>query len=150
MTIRVLLLILHIAAAALLFGSPLGIVRNAKSALDAHPSAFKLAAQEAARRGALAGIASLVTLLSGVALILLAGGFAVVQPRFHISLTLLLVAMIFSGVFMRPRTKKLVASSQQDPLPKQEVLGTLKQLAMGSGILHTVWLVILVLMVYHD
>ncbi len=144
--LRIVLLVLHISAAALLMGLPMGIVRNIKANLEIGPAAFKQATTDAARRGTLASVGSLVTLASGITLIFLAGGFGSVPLNFHIALTLMLVAIVISSVLVRPTVTRLAQVSLKEPIDKEAALGLVKRIAMGTGILHMLWLVMLTLM----
>jgi hypothetical protein len=146
--LKILVVVLHVASAAMLFGAPLGLVRMARSALKSGEVPFKLAAVEAGRRGKMAGMGSMATLLTGLILIFLGGGFGVVTKNFHVALLLMLVAFGFSFGWMRPNGAKLVQASEKTPIDQAAAEHALKKLGMGSGILHTLWLVILTLMFY--
>jgi uncharacterized membrane protein len=144
--LRIGLLVLHIASAALLFGGALGLPRLVRNALSLGAAAFRVAAKEAQRRGTLTGIASLMTLWTGVALIFMLGGFARAPINFHIALTLMLVAIACNLVFIRPSLSKLVREGE-NPEPSATVVAlALKKISMGQGILHLIWITNLVLM----
>jgi hypothetical protein len=144
--LRIFVLVLHISAAAILFGGPLGTVRSLKAHLELSRDAFKLATSEAARRGRLMGMSSIVTLLTGLALIFLAGGFAQVPLNYHMALGILLGAIAISSVLVRPTVTKLAGLAQAENLDKDAALQLIKRLAMGTGILHLLWVITLVLM----
>lgn len=144
--LKVAVLVLHVSAAAILFGGPLGTVRNLKASLELGRDAFKLATSEAARRGRLLGMSSLLTLATGVALIFMAGGFGTVPLNFHIALGILLGAIVVSSAVVRPTVTKLVETAAADSLNQDAALKLIKRLAMGTGILHLLWLVTLILM----
>lgn len=146
--LKILVVVLHVASAALLFGVPLGSVRMARSALASGEGAFKLAAVEADRKGKLAGMGSMGTLLTGLILIFIGGGFGVVTKNFHVALLLMLVAFGFSMTWMRSNGAKLVRASETSPVDRAAAELALGKLGMGSGILQAVWLVILTLMFY--
>lgn len=143
-----ILVIVHVTLAAVVFGAPLGAVSAAKRALAVNPEAFKLAASEVDRRGKLTSISAILLLLSGVGLILAYGGFGVVSKNFHIALTVMLAAIAFSFAWMKPNSAKLLAAAEAQPTDKDAAQVALKKLAMGSGILHAIWLVLLVLMYF--
>jgi hypothetical protein len=146
--IKLLLVVIHVSAAALLFGAPLGVVRMARSALAKGEESFKFAAQEAARRGKLTFIAALVTLVTGLSLIFMIGGFALAPKNFHTALLLLLLGTVFSVAWMKPNTTRLVQASEQSPLDRAAAEKALGKLGMGSGILQALWLVVLTLMFF--
>lgn len=143
---RTALLVLHISAAAILIGASAGLVRNLKRTLEAGKAAFVIATEDAARRAKLMGICSLLTVATGVILIFMIGGFGGAPLNFHIALTIMLGAIIFSAAFMRPATVKLVKLAQTEPLDTSTARSSIKKLAMGQGILHLLWVVTLVLM----
>ncbi|NKB67316.1 MAG: hypothetical protein GKR89_09675 [Candidatus Latescibacteria bacterium] len=148
MILYVILLVLHITFAAVLFGGSLGLVGNLRRALASGPEALRHAAEDAKRRDAIAGISAMLTLLTGFALVFERGGFAVLSTNFHIAITLMIVAIVFAFAWMKPSTARLVKAVGQDPIDTAGAEQAVKKLAMGSGILHAAWLVLLVLMVY--
>jgi hypothetical protein len=144
--VKLIVVVLHVASAALLFGAPLGLVRMARTALEKNDDAFKLAAIEAGRRAKLTQIGSLATLVTGLSLIFLSGGFAIVSKNFHAALGVTLLAIAFSLVWMRPNTMQLVRASAATPIDKDSARKALAKLGMGGGILQGVWLLNLTLM----
>lgn len=144
--VKLVVVVLHVAAAAMLFGAPLGLVRMTRAALEQSDEAFKLAASEAGRRAKLTMMGSLGTLLTGLALIFLNGGFGAISVNFHVALAVTLVAIVFSRVWMRPNTLRIVRASTVSPVDKAGARTALGKLAMGGGILHGVWLLNLTLM----
>lgn len=148
MTLRLILLVVHISSAATLLGVPLGIPGSIRRAKEGGPAALRHAAADADRRGRIAGITSLLTLVTGIALIFNAGGFASITKNFHAALGLMVLALVVSFTVMKPATGKLVAAVQKEPIDEAAVEAARKKLAMGSGILQTLWLVLLVLMFY--
>lgn len=144
--LRIIVLVLHISAAAFLIGVPTGTVRNLKANLQLGKDAFKQATEDASRRGKLAGMSSLLTLATGLTLIFMAGGFGSVPLNFHMALTLMLVAIVLSAVLIRPTITKLAQLALVEPIDKGAALGLTKRIAMGTGILHLLWLIMLTLM----
>ena len=148
MILYVVLLTLHIAFAALIFGVPLGLAGGLRRAQGSGPEALRHAAQDAKRRDNITGMAAVLTLLSGLALVFERGGFAVLSTNFHIALSLMIAALVFGFSWMRPNTAKLVQATQQEPIDTEGAEKAIKRLAMGGGILHSAWAVLLVLMIY--
>jgi hypothetical protein len=140
-------LFFHIALAAALFGAPLGMVRNLKTSLAAGPQAFKAAAADAATRGKIAGVSSVLVLLSGVGLIFIKGGFAEISKSYHVSLTLMLVLVAVGVVLLRPTVGKIGALAAAADLDAAAAGKLIKRLAMGTGIIHLLWAILLFLMV---
>lgn len=146
--LKLALLLVHVSFAAVLFGAPMGLVGNVRRALGAGDESLRIAAIDAARRAKMAGMSSILTLLTGIGLIFVAGGFAAVSKNFHAALGLMLVAVGLSVAIMRPNTAKLVAAAQAQPSDRGAAEAALKKLAMGSGVLHLLWVILLALMFY--
>lgn len=140
------LLVLHISAAALLIGAGTGMLKNLRRTAALSREAFGLAVEDAARRAKVMMMSSLTTLLTGLCLIFLLGGFAVVPLNIHIALSLMLVAQVVSATIMRPGVGQLVKLAGESVWNPSAVDTPLKKLAMGQGILHLLWLGMLVLM----
>ncbi len=141
------LLAVHVIAAAALFGGTLFLTGSCRRALKAGDEALRHAAGEARRVETLAKISSTLTLLTGIGLILVTGGFANVNPRFHAAMGLMVVAIVFSAAVMGPGVKRLSAAAGE-VVDKAAAEAAIKKLAMGSGVLHTLWLILLVMMVW--
>ncbi|MEN9579443.1 MAG: hypothetical protein RJA70_2452 [Pseudomonadota bacterium] len=147
--LRVLLLVIHIAAAAVIFAAPLGSVGSLRRALAGGDAAvMRSAAKDAAVRAGLASAGSLVTLATGLALIFLMGGFGVVRPQIHAALGLLLLAIGFSLGFVKPAGRRLGLAALAEPPDKLGFGRELTKLRVGAGVLHLLWTTVLVLMVY--
>lgn len=144
--LRIILLVVHVTAAALLLGAPVGVARTIKSSLDSSKSAFESAARDGARRAAIASGGSLIVLLTGIALIFTVGGFARAPINFHMALGIMLVALVVSAVIVRPMGTKLVDLAKAETIDKDAARSLIKRQAMGVGILHLLWLSMLTLM----
>ncbi len=143
-----LLLVIHISAAAVTLGGSTGLLRHLRRACEAGGNTFLLAAQDALRRGKIMGITSFIVLWTGVSLIFVRGGFKAVPFQIHIALTIMIASIVVSATIMRPTSKQLVELAQAPELDKETVAKKLKKMAMGQGILHLNWLVMLLLMLF--
>jgi hypothetical protein len=141
------LLVIHISAAAVTLGASTGLLRNLRRTLAAGKQAFALAAEDAQRRGKIMGVSAFMVLWTGLALIFVRGGFAAVPVPIHIALTVMLAAFAVSITIMRPTSAQIVALSQAEPLDQGAISKKLKKLAMGQGILHFCWILMLLLMI---
>lgn len=139
--LKVLVLVIHVAAAAMVLGGSLGWGRALRQAHAAGAAAWGVVIADVSRRLVLVRITSVVTLLTGLALIFISGGFAVVPPTFHIALLLMLLATGWVGFFLAPAVKALAQAKVGDGSPIN-----VGKVAMATGVLHAVWLVLLVLM----
>lgn len=144
--LRLAVLVLHISAAALVFGGATGIVRSLKTNLELGGEAFKLATGGAARQSRIVAMSSIVTLASGLGLIFMAGGFGAVPLNFHIALAIMLGAIVVSSVTVGPSVMKLSGLALAENVDKDASLKLIKRIAMGTGILHLLWLIMLTLM----
>jgi len=141
-----ILLVIHISAAALALGTSTGLLRLLRRGLQAGQGTFALAVEDAARRGKIMGMSGMATLWTGLSLIFVIGGFKAAPLNIHIALTLMLGAVAISLSIMRPNLGRLVVLSSAPSLDAAAVKRHIKKLAMGQGILHLLWLCILVLM----
>ncbi len=146
--LHIILVVVHIACAAILFGYPLGMAGLVRRALEVSPEAFKQATAELGKRSVVASMASMATLLTGVGLIFSLGGFATVSKNFHASLSIMIAAIVFNMIWMKPSTGKLLAQAEADTVDQEAVQSLLKKLNMGSGIMQLIWIVLLALMMY--
>jgi hypothetical protein len=146
MTLDLILRVLHVTCAATMFGVTMGIGSSFKRTVGKR-EAYIEACTSVNRRQLLANIFGVLTLVTGLALIFEGGGMASVGKNIHISMTLLVVALAFGGLFMKPRGGKMLklAEGGGDGTSDEEK-GLGRQLAIGGGILHLIWLVILTLM----
>lgn len=135
-------------AAAVLVGVGLDLTRLAKQALEISPAAFKLTADRAQRVSSIRGIASVVSLLTGVGLIFMRGGFARVTTNYHIAMGLLIVGIVVGILVAKPATDALSAAHSDSRADAPAARAAIKKLAMGQGISHLLWLPILFLMLY--
>ena len=91
MWVYVLLRVFHITVAALWFGAPLGMVGLLRGGLASGPEAFKMSCDLVGKKAKISGIAGILTLLSGIAIIFQMGGFGSVPVPIHIAMGLVLV-----------------------------------------------------------
>lgn len=147
MELRIVLLLVHITAAAFLFGGSAGMARPVRRSLSLGQKAILSAAEDLLRRGQMVGSSGLVTLLSGVVLLATrTEGFGASPKNFHAALGLMLVSVLVSAFVLRPTGQAILAEAQKE-VPHSERIGALlKRLGAGQGILHLLWVVLLVLM----
>ena len=140
------LVIFHVTCAAILFGLPLGLPGTCRRAMAASQGALQVAAADAVRKGKILGGASLLTLVTGVSLIMSVGGFGAAPKNFHAALGLMIVAIVVSAGIIRPAGSNLVIAAAGDTLKQDLANQSIKKMAMGSGILQLMWLSMLALM----
>lgn len=143
---HILLVTFHVTCAAILFGLSLGLTGSCRRAMARGHEALRAAAEEVNRKGKILGGASVLTLLSGVSLIMSIGGFAAAPKNFHAAMGLMMVAMVISFGILKPAGESLVLATEGDSIKEDLANLSLKKMAMGSGILHLMWIGMLMLM----
>jgi len=146
-TPRLLLLLVHITAASFLFGASVGVARPLRRSLEFGQKAILAAAEELVRRGKMIGMSSMMTLVTGVVLLATrVEGFGKSPKNYHAALGLMLGAVVLSLFLIRPATAGILTEARKEAPDSGTITGLLKRLAMGQGIMHLLWLVVLVLM----
>jgi hypothetical protein len=133
--VKYIFVILHIITAAAWFGLALPLGRRARIIAAGGPEAAPLA-EEGARVVRLLGIFSILTFVFSLAAFLVGGGFAGYGPQYHTSLLLIVALVGVQYGLIRPGWEALRVGDASGK----------KRVAMGAGIGHTLWLVLLVLM----
>jgi hypothetical protein len=144
--LRLLLLVIHIAAAAIAFGAPLGIPRLLKASAAAGMLPFQIAVNDVAKRARLARMSGITTLFSGVIMMLLNGGFAVVSKNYHAAFGLMWLLLGISFFVTTPAVKKVKALAAASTLDQAAAVACANKIGMAIGIGHLLWTLILVLM----
>ena len=140
---------LHILATSIWFGATLLLSGDIRRSLAAGNSHGKLLIDRVNRTVAITSLTGILTLLSGVAMVLQSGGFANLPFRllFGFCLTILLLALGILG--MRPlwaRMRQLITNGHDDA----ELRSLSKAITTLSGISHLLWVTILGLMVFKN
>jgi len=143
---KTVILIVHIAAAAMILGASLGWGRFLRQAAEAGQAAARVAIEDVSRRLLLVRVGSMMTLFTGIALIFVSGGFAIVPKNYHIALTVMLagVGWVFLGVV--PKVKALGQVASASEFDRATFGRKVGKLGMATGIVHGLWLVLSVLM----
>lgn len=128
--------LLHVITAAAWFGLGLRLAAQARTVASAEPSVAAALGSDGARTVSMMGLFSVLTLVFALVAFFAGGGFATYGPEYHTSLLLIVVLVGLQYGLIRPSWDKLVAG---DTSARGRV-------AMGTGIGHLLWLVILVLM----
>jgi hypothetical protein len=136
---------LHIAFAAAWFGVPIAGPGLLRWGLQNGDAALEGAAAKVARLNWVAvGMGSGV-LVTGLLMIFQAGGFAVISPRIHAAILVVVIMLALNVALLRP----LLAKLQAKPAPAQRE-SLVKRFAMMAGITQGLWTVVLVLMLWQD
>lgn len=136
--------VLHVALAAGWFGVGLSVPGDVRRTIALGPPHLGPLHARLLRTGMIARISAITTILSGIALVLMMGGFGTVQHRFHAAIALAVVTAGV-GITMGKLAEKIVAAGEN---ASPETLSPYaKKIAALSGIHHLLWLTILVLMI---
>lgn len=137
--------ILHIIAISSWFGHKLLVPADIRRSLQGDPQAARDLVGRV-ERAARIGIGSgLVTIASGVALVLTLGGFGVMPVRIHMALALVIVMFVLGGTLARPswsRARKAIAGGDLDG-----ARAAADRLIIVIVVEQALWLIVLVLMV---
>lgn len=131
--LKYVFVLLHIITAAAWFGLALPVARRARTVAEGRAPRL---AEEGARTAKQLVVFSVLTLVFALGAFLTGGGFAGYGPAYHTSLLLILGIIGVSAALIRPGWTALEGGDA----------AAAKRVAMGVGIGHALWLVILVLM----
>jgi uncharacterized membrane protein len=137
------LLIIHVACAALWFGSTMFLPRRLRTLSELDPAARALSLNELAREARIFSSASTLVFVTGLGLAREIG-FANLSPRYHVAMTLSLIWVGLDHGVVR-RTLALLANNP----PTGAVLeAARKRLFATLGVQHLLFTVTLVLMLW--
>ncbi len=140
------ILLLHILAMAVWFAGGLTLPSDVRKTLARGKPHTDLLAGRVNKVLSYATLGSVGTILTGLALFFLRGGFKANPPRYHASLGLALVALALLLLGMKPLAAQLERALASGEGKDLRALSS--RLAMFTGIDHLLKLVILVLMVF--
>ncbi len=145
--------LLHFTGMALWIGSSMSMPGDVKrSFADGVPTPRDLELLGA--RGRLAGrvatVGGVLTILTGVAMIFMLGGFGKVSPAIHASLVLAVLLAILGGALIGGTWNKILdeLGPRGDGATREQIEPLLKRFRIYSMVFKTGWLVILFLMVF--
>ncbi|HET6567678.1 MAG TPA: hypothetical protein VFG50_06920 [Rhodothermales bacterium] len=146
MFFQYIFVILHILTAAAWFGLALRIVAHARVALSVDPGAAKVVAGDVSRTVKLMNVFIILTLVFALIAFFIGGGFARYTTPYHTSILLLILLCLDQFYLIRPATSKLLAAVTAGPVNPADATAYRKRLAMATGIGHTLWVIIIILM----
>lgn len=148
MTLLFVLKILHIAAASIWIGGGLNAPRDIRRTLALGPPHVGELMPRLRAIAQLMNASALATLVSGVALVLAAGGFARVPHRIHLSLALTLLAFAAGRWLIRPVLGEIARAIKRAPVDAATVDRIMLRFRLVNGVEHALRLAVLVMMVY--
>jgi hypothetical protein len=144
-------IILHIITAAAWFGLGLRVAGRARQAVTAERATGMALSEDVSRTIHLMTVFIVLTFVFSLAAFFIGGGFRTYGPRpeFHIALSLILLFVLLQVLLIQGTWRK-IASGLKSNAPEVELTSHSKRLAMGVGIGHLLWLVLLVLMFWQQ
>ena len=139
--------VLHIACAAVWWGVPMSMSRDIRTTIClGQPHAGALISRVNRSRVIAIG-AGLATIISGIGLVLLVGGFALVPTPIHIALTLSFI-LLSSEYLWEGRTWSRLIECIRSRESDEVTRGVVRRMSLIGGLQHTLWFFVLVLMVF--
>ncbi|MEX0820542.1 MAG: hypothetical protein WD021_00225 [Rhodothermales bacterium] len=135
--IKNIFVVLHVITAAGWFGVALMLTSISRSAAETSDRSIRDVGTKAV---GMMNVFVVATFLFGLIAFLAGGGFAVYGPVYHTSLLLVLILILVQFFMIRSGWISLV---------KEGGAAARKKVAMGVGIGHLLWLVVLILMFSH-
>ncbi len=141
--------ILHIITAAAWFGLGLRLSAQARLALGIETSAALTITAYTRRTVRLMEVFVVLTFVFALIAFFLGGGFARYGMQYHTSLLLMLILVAVQFAMIRPAWGRIEAAMSRPEPAANEGSSYVGHIAMGMGIAHLLWLVILVLMFWN-
>jgi len=146
MLLKWILVILHIITAAAWFGIGLRLTGQARSVLEREGDARAALAQEGSRSVWLMNLFVVLTLVFSLGAFAAGGHFAAYGPVYHTAVLLIVLLtadqlLVIRGGWATLESLATEASPDLDALERAK-----KRVAIGTGVGHLIWLVLLVLM----
>lgn len=153
MTVYVLkyvFVVLHIITAAAWFGIGLRLAAQARKAVDLAGDAARAIAEDGARSVSLMNIFIGLTFVFSIAAFIAGGAFSAYGPAYHSSLTLILLLVLDQLFVIRPGWNALQAAVTGASGSDGSADGARKRVAIGTGVGHLLWLILLLLMFWDE
>lgn len=141
--------ILHIITAAAWFGLGLRLAGRARSVLELDREAATALASDGQHSVWLMNIFITLTFLFSIGAFIAGGHFATYGPAYHSAVTLILILLLIQLLVIRPGWHTLhagVTSPEETGPSAEETESARKKVAIGTGVGHLLWLILLVLM----
>ena len=139
--------LLHISFMAIWIGAIFFCSGDVRRTLAAPDSDLDLLRDRMNRATRLGGASGLITVITGIALIFVLGGFGSVTPAIHTGLLLGLV-MLGVGGGMVGRNWRKIDAALAGGATRESVAPLVKKLVIGNGVFHALWTLTVVLMVF--
>lgn len=144
----IVFVILHIITAAAWFGLGLRIAGKARSVLEVDREAAAALAADGQHSVWLMNIFISLTLLFSLGAFIAGGHFAAYGPAYHSAVTLIVILVLVQFFVIRPgwQTLQATVTSTEDARRSENAESARKKVAIGTGVGHLLWLILLGLM----
>ena len=147
MLLKWILVILHIITAAAWFGLGLRLAGQARTVLGLSGDARATLADDGQRSVRLMNIFILLTLLFSLGAFVAGGHFNTYGPVYHSAITLIVLLTLDQLFVIRPAWGTLQAfATNEDDTSDADAQSAKTRVAIGTGVGHLIWLVLLGLM----
>jgi hypothetical protein len=146
MLLKWILVILHIITAAAWFGLGLRLAGQARTVLDLDGAAQATLAEDGQQSVRLMNIFMLLTLVFSLGAFVAGGHFAAYGPAYHSAVTLIVLLTLDQLFVIRSGWSTLLAYATGDDTSVDAAQSAKTKVAIGTGVGHLIWLVLLGLM----
>ena len=151
MIVKTLLIVTHIVTASAWFGLGLRLASKARTVLSLDGAAAAALAEDTRSTIKWMNGFIVLTLIFAYANFFWSGGFAAYGPQYHAALTLMLVLVGVQLFVIRTGWNTLADLVGNGTAPTSEAAdGARKKVAIGTGVGHLLWVVLLVLMYFNQ
>ncbi len=144
------LVVLHIITAAAWFGLGLRLAGRARKVLDLGGEAGVALAADGQDSVRQMNIFVVLTLVFSLGAFVAGGHFAAYGPLYHTSVTLIVLLAADQLFVIRPGWNALQAAVEGGDVAAEAADSARKKVAIGTGMGHLLWLVMLVLMLWNQ
>jgi len=139
--------VVHVLVVTIWFAVPLPFGRILKQGVAGSAEDFKSATDYVGARGKVLGIVSILSLLTGIALVMTMGGFGDAPPAIHAAMGIVVVMIGLGFGVMLPISLKLSKlATNFDDAARTEASALIKRMSMIGRFDHLLWLIVLTLM----
>ena len=142
--------VLHVITAAGWFGLGLNLTRQARTVAALDPSSARPFIEDRLSSVRLMGIMIVLTFIFGLGAMFSGGGFGAYGAQYHTSMLLILLLIAIHYALIYPAWRGLERAFSTTSRVLSDSDGYRKRIAMGMGLGHLIWLVVLILMFWNQ
>ena len=147
--LHLLLRLFHILFMAVWVGTTLFVTGDVKRTVEAGPDHLPLLKDRVGRSLKVGNICGVATLITGVGLVMSAGGFGAVPPAIHSGMLGAIILLgVGAGGLQRSWTR--IEARLDGGTDPAALMPQIKKLGLIAKVFHTIWLIVLILMVFRN